>query len=340
MRRCKKTAVSKHESSRRCTTPAGRRSAPAANCTPVAVEVLRIVVGSSCVPSHGAPWCAAALVVALTPALAWSHGAVFVAPLTGPTASSPTTSFGYGLATLSINFDLFTIRVQVNFNDLEAPVTRANLFGLTSTPGEGVGFAALAASSLPGFPLGSKSGAFDQTFDLAQAATYDPAYMAANGGNVDLASSSLIAGMFAGQTYFSVCTANYDNGEIGSFLLTAPEADFNHNGRVDRADLAMWREAYPTGHLGNTIGDANGDVYTDGTDFLIWQRQLGRFASLAGPHGHAPAPRLVPEPHVATTSVIALLALTKRIRRGVKTALPSFENCRGARCNPHEVSAL
>lgn len=284
--------------------------------------------------SRSAKWLVGVtLLVAWAPAAAWGHGVVFVAPLTGPTASPPTTSFGFGLAVMSLNFDLFTLRVQVTFDQLQGGVTSANLFGMTQAPGEGPAIAALAAPSLPGFPLGAASGTFDFTFDLAQAATYEPNFMAANGGNVDLASSALIAGMFAGKTYFNIGTSNYAAGEIASFVLTSLEADFNHNGRVDRNDLAVWRDAYPTGHLGNSAGDANGDVYTDGTDLLIWQRQLGRFATLAGPHSHAPAIP-VPEPGAASGAVVALLALARQVRRRVRSTHAKIGNLPESRLQP------
>lgn len=45
-------------------------------------------------------------------------------------------------------------------------------------------------------------------------------------------------------------------------------ADFNGDGQVDGADLAIWQSAYGK----SVLGDANGDGNTDGRDFLMWQR--------------------------------------------------------------------
>lgn len=69
--------------------------------------------------------------------------------------------------------------------------------------------------------------------------------------------------------------------------VSAPSspADFNNDGKVDAADLAIWQGGYSTG----VDGDANGDGVTDGRDFLVWQRDFGD-ASL-----YAPAV-VVPEP--------------------------------------------
>jgi hypothetical protein len=61
--------------------------------------------------------------------------------------------------------------------------------------------------------------------------------------------------------------------------------DFQGDGDVDGADLALWRSAIGVSYR----GDANGDGDSDGADFLIWQRNLGA----AGVSG---ATQTVPEP--------------------------------------------
>jgi autotransporter-associated beta strand protein len=66
---------------------------------------------------------------------------------------------------------------------------------------------------------------------------------------------------------------NYASNNVKLSNFVAPiAADFDHNGIVDAADLAVWNQAMS----GSTAaGDANGDGQTDGSDFLVWQRQLG-----------------------------------------------------------------
>ena len=54
--------------------------------------------------------------------------------------------------------------------------------------------------------------------------------------------------------------------DVPTFL----EADFNHSGKVNAADLAIWQDAFGSG----PEGDADGDGDTDGRDFLIWQQQF------------------------------------------------------------------
>jgi uncharacterized membrane protein len=72
-------------------------------------------------------------------------------------------------------------------------------------------------------------------------------------------------------------------------------ADFDQDGDVDAADLALWQGDYGL----NANCDADDDGDTDGTDFLVWQRNLDS----ATPAISANAP--VPEP---AASILAMLA--------------------------------
>lgn len=92
------------------------------------------------------------------------------------------------------------------------------------------------------------------------------------------------------------------HGEAGPYelrLTATPSfsADFNNDGSVNAADLAVWRGAL--GVSGNANGDADNDNDSDGADFLIWQQQRG-----SGPMGLAS----VPEPSAGALLVIALVS--------------------------------
>jgi hypothetical protein len=69
--------------------------------------------------------------------------------------------------------------------------------------------------------------------------------------------------------------------------LVAPEpsADFNGDGLVNSADLAIWEAAYGISDL----ADANYDDQSTGLDFLAWQRQTQAGNPLA-------VSKAVPEP--------------------------------------------
>ena len=52
-------------------------------------------------------------------------------------------------------------------------------------------------------------------------------------------------------------------------------ADFDESGFVDFFDMTLWQYGFGTPTDATHLqGDANGDRAVDGTDFLIWQRQL------------------------------------------------------------------
>lgn len=87
--------------------------------------------------------------------------------------------------------------------------------------------------------------------------------------------------------------------QIGSVL----SADFNRDGVVNGADLAMWRQAFGVG----AGGDANRDGRTDGADLVIWQQQSTQSAATAA----------VPEP---ASGVLAMLGLGAAVWRRERLA--------------------
>lgn len=88
------------------------------------------------------------------------------------------------------------------------------------------------------------------------------------------------------------------------------DADFDHDGDVDKDDLPVWRAAFNVN--GNADADDDGD--SDGNDFLIWQRQLGNDATPSLAAGGA-----VPEPSSVCLWAVAVAAglCTRRARARV-----------------------
>ena len=96
----------------------------------------------------------------------------------------------------------------------------------------------------------------------------------------------------------------------GTISLTPSfAADFDSNGHVDAADLAIWKTGFGTTG-GRATGDATGDNLVTGADFLLWQQQFGG-------GGATPANASIPEPatlSLLTACGLALLAKKRRRR--------------------------
>lgn len=150
-----------------------------------------------------------------------AHTLIYSATLTGAEEVLPNDSPGIGAAIVTVDLDLLTMRVQSIFAGLEGPTAAAHIHCCTSAPGTGPAGVATAVPSFPGFPLGVTTGTFDASFDMSDAASYNPAFVTANGGSLGAAFNALLAGLDAGTAYFNVHTTVYPGGEIRGFL-TAP----------------------------------------------------------------------------------------------------------------------
>lgn len=124
------------------------------------------------------------------------------------------------------------------------------------------------------------------------------------GVSVDNTSNTYATGVF---DEFRVYSAPLSDAEILYLSQNAPPVvaptfagDFNADGFVNAADLALWKAGFgkATGALrGDGDADANGKV--DGADFLVWQRQFASGAATA-------AAAAVPEPAAALLASFAL----------------------------------
>lgn len=83
--------------------------------------------------------------------------------------------------------------------------------------------------------------------------------------------------------------------------------DFNNDGAVNGADLALWRGEF--GAAGGNC-DANNDGRVDGADFLIWQQQFS-----GGTANSFVAAMAVPEPTAGLLLLLAAIGLRRRHRR-------------------------
>ena len=145
---------------------------------------------------------------------------VFTANLTGAAESPPNASPGTGFATVTYDSVTHMLRVQVTFSGLTAGNTAAHIHCCTASPGTGVAGEATMFPTFTGFP-GGTSGTYDHTFDLTLASSWNPVFIAVNGGTTASAEAVFAAGLFNGMTYLNIHSSTFPGGEIRGFLVQA-----------------------------------------------------------------------------------------------------------------------
>jgi len=158
----------------------------------------------------------AALLLAAAPADAVI--VVYTATLSGPGESPPNASPGTGLAIVTIDDVLDTMRVQTTFLGLTGTTTASHIHCCTALPGTGAAGVATVTPTFTGFPLGVTSGFYDMTFNMLFASSWNPAYIAANGGTPASAFSAFNTGLLAGEGYLNIHSSTFGGGEIRGFL--------------------------------------------------------------------------------------------------------------------------
>jgi len=144
----------------------------------------------------------------------------FVATLNGANQNPVIVTPGTGVALVILDPVANTMRVEVTFSDLLADTTASHIHCCIAAPGN-VGVAT-TVPSFPGFPLGVTSGTYDQTFDMANSSSYNPAFVTASGG-VGPAESALFTGIETGMAYLNIHTTLHPGGEIRGFFAPVPE---------------------------------------------------------------------------------------------------------------------
>jgi CHRD domain/PEP-CTERM motif len=147
---------------------------------------------------------------------------IFTATLDGPSESPADASPGTGFATVTLDLSLSTMRVQVSFSGLVGLTTASHIHAATATAFTGTAGVATTTPTFAGFPLGVTSGTYDNTLDLTQASSFNPAFVTAQGG-VPQAATALISATETGKAYLNIHTQTFPGGEIRGFLVQVPE---------------------------------------------------------------------------------------------------------------------
>lgn len=142
-----------------------------------------------------------------------TYRAVAAGALEVPPNASP------GTSVISIELPGRQLLVDAPFRDLLGTTTGAHIHCCTTDP-----FTGTAPIALPftDFPTDVRSGEYSAAFNLGDAATYTPDFVAANGGTVQSASAALLAAIEGNEAYVNIHTTAYPNGEIRGFLVAAP----------------------------------------------------------------------------------------------------------------------
>ena len=147
----------------------------------------------------------------------------FIADLTGPAESPPNASPGIGFGQVDFDTVTHTMRVRATFSGLLGTVTASHIHSATASPGTGTAGVATQTPTFSGFPSGVTSGTYDNTFDMTLLASYNPAFVTANGNTAASAEAALFSGLSTGRAYLNIHTNLFPAGEIRGFFVTTPE---------------------------------------------------------------------------------------------------------------------
>ena len=151
-----------------------------------------------------------------------TNAQIYTASLSGAKESPPNSSPGTGNAVVTIDGVAMTMIVHVTFSALMAPTTASHIHAPAAVPGTGTAGVATAVPTFTGFPLGVTSGTYDHTFDMTLASSYNPAYLAANGGTPAAAFAALQTALANDKAYLNIHTTAVPSGEIRGFLTSCP----------------------------------------------------------------------------------------------------------------------
>ena len=164
--------------------------------------------------------CAIAVTSFAAPMTSKAAVLTFDGSLSGANENPANASPGTGFAIVTIDTIAKTMEVNVTFSGLTANDVAAHIHCCVAQGGNtGV---ATTVPAFPGFPLGVTSGSYDQTLNMLDLGSYNPAFVTANGGTAASAEAVLFAGIMADQTYLNIHTSNFPGGEIRAFLIATP----------------------------------------------------------------------------------------------------------------------
>jgi hypothetical protein len=144
----------------------------------------------------------------------------FGASLSGANEVPPVASPGMGNVTVVLDTVAETLAINGSFSGLTSATTAAHIHCC-----QPLGTNAMVATVMPtfaGFPLGVTSGNFSGSLNLLDSASYNPAFITANGGTAANAAVAFMNGIQNGMSYFNIHTTMNGGGEIRGQLGPVP----------------------------------------------------------------------------------------------------------------------
>lgn len=153
----------------------------------------------------------ASLCFAVASSAASAATIVYTAVASGANENPPNASTGTGTGVVTVDTVAQTLRFEAMWSGLTTNTVDLHLHccaPTTMNAGVAIGFGAF----LPAVP--ATSGAVDQTVDLTLASTYNPSFLAANGGSASSAMAALLMGLANGLGYQNIHSIMFPGGEL------------------------------------------------------------------------------------------------------------------------------
>jgi hypothetical protein len=161
--------------------------------------------------------------VVLFASTAFASQITYFANLSGLSEVPANASPGMGFGEVTVDTGANTMAISFSFSDLLGTTIASHIHCCTAVPDVGSAGVATQTPFFVGFPIGVTSGAYSHTFDLTDSATYNPAFVTAQGGLVANAETALLNGIAAGEAYLNVHSSVFPGGEIRGYLQPTPE---------------------------------------------------------------------------------------------------------------------
>lgn len=166
---------------------------------------------------------AAALCAMLAAGGASAAPATYYATLTGAAEDTPNGSPGIGSSVVTFDLTAHLLTVDLSFVGLEGLSTASHIHCCTVAPNTGAAGVATETPTFSSFPTGVSGGLYSMMFDTTQASSWNPAFIAANGGTTAGAEAAFSTGLASASAYLNIHSTTYPGGEIRGFLAPVPE---------------------------------------------------------------------------------------------------------------------